>query len=50
LRISRNKTKYIEYDFGGRYQEVDGMRRPMTISGDVIGEVENCMKVQVFWH
>jgi hypothetical protein len=24
-----------------RYQEVEGMRRPMTISGDAIGEVEN---------
>jgi hypothetical protein len=41
LRISRNKTEYIEYDFRRRYQEVEGMRRPMTISGDVIGEVKN---------
>jgi hypothetical protein len=22
LRISRNKTECVEYDFGGRYQEV----------------------------
>jgi hypothetical protein len=40
LKISRNKTEYIQYDFGGRYQEIEGMRRPITISGDVIGEVE----------
>jgi hypothetical protein len=26
---------------GGRYQKVEGMRIPMTISGDVIGEVKN---------
>jgi hypothetical protein len=41
LRISRNKTEYIEYDFGERYQKVKDMRRPMTINGDVIDEVEN---------
>jgi hypothetical protein len=28
LRISRNKIKYIEYDFRGRYQEIKGMSRP----------------------
>jgi hypothetical protein len=41
LRVSRNKTSYIEYDFRGRYQGFEGMRRPMTISGDVKGEFEN---------
>jgi len=40
LRISRNRTEYIEYAFGGRGdQAVDGTRRTMTISGDVTGEV-----------
>lgn len=24
LRINRNKTEYIVYNFGGRYQEVEG--------------------------
>jgi len=42
LRISRSKTEFIEYEFGGRDQEVDGTRRAMTISGDdVIGEIES---------
>jgi len=41
LKISRNKTEYIEYDFGVRGQEVDGTRRAMTKRGDVIGEVES---------
>jgi hypothetical protein len=41
LRISRNKTEYREHDFGGRFQEVKGMKKPMTIIGDVIREVEN---------
>jgi len=41
LSISRNKTEYIEYDLGGKDQEVDRMRRAMTISGDVIGEFES---------
>jgi hypothetical protein len=41
LRNSRNKIEYIEYDYKGRYQEVEGMKRPMTISGDVIGESRN---------
>jgi hypothetical protein len=36
MKISRNKT-----DFGGRYQEFKGMRRPMAISSDVIGEFES---------
>lgn len=27
LKISKNKTEYIEYDFGGRDQEVDETRR-----------------------
>jgi len=31
LRFIRNKTEYIEYDFGGRDQVVDGTRRAMTI-------------------
>jgi len=39
LRISRSKTKYIENEFGGRDQEVDGARR--AINGDIIGEVES---------
>jgi hypothetical protein len=34
LKIIRNKTEYIEYDFRGRYQKVEGMRKPITISGD----------------
>jgi len=41
LKISRNKTVYIEYDFGGRDQEVDKTKRAMTISGDMIGVVES---------
>jgi hypothetical protein len=40
LRISRNKIKYIDYNFGGRYHEVEGMR-PMMINGDVIDEIKN---------
>ena len=38
LRISRNKTEDIEYDFGGRNQEVDVIRRPMAI---ISNDVEN---------
>jgi len=41
LRISRNKKEYTVYDSGGRDQEVDRIRRPITVSDDVIGEVEN---------
>jgi hypothetical protein len=41
FRIIRNKTEYIDFDFGGRYQEIGGMRRPITISGDVMDELEN---------
>jgi len=41
LRISRSKIERIEYDFGGRDQKIDGTRRTMTISGDVIGEIES---------
>jgi hypothetical protein len=41
LRISRNKIEYIEYNFGGKYQEFEGIRRPLIISGNVIGEVKN---------
>jgi hypothetical protein len=26
LKISRNKTENIEYDFGGGYQEVEGIK------------------------
>jgi hypothetical protein len=32
-------THGIEYDFGGRYQKVEGMRKPMIISGEMIGKV-----------
>jgi hypothetical protein len=38
---STQRCRDIEYDFGGSYQSVEDMRRPMTISGDMIGEVEN---------
>jgi hypothetical protein len=41
LRISENKTEYIKYYFEGRYQEVKRMMRTMTISFDMIDEVEN---------
>jgi hypothetical protein len=41
LIINKNKTEYIKYHFGGIYQEVEVMRRPLTISGDVISEIEN---------
>jgi hypothetical protein len=41
LRINKNKIEYVEYDFGGRYQEVEGTKKPTTISDYVIGEVEN---------
>jgi hypothetical protein len=37
LRISRNKIEYIEYDFWERYQEVEVMKRSMTISSNMIG-------------
>jgi hypothetical protein len=40
LRINRNKTEYIEYDFGERYREVELMRKPMAISSDVIGKLQ----------
>jgi hypothetical protein len=33
LRISRNKTEYIEYEFGGRDLEVEVIRRPMRLKG-----------------
>jgi hypothetical protein len=39
LRISKNKTNYIEYNIRGRYQEVENMRS--LINGDIIGEIEN---------
>jgi len=48
LKISRNKIEYIEYDFGGRGQDVDGMRRAMTICGDVIGVVESFKYLESF--
>ncbi|KAL4107958.1 hypothetical protein QTP88_018227 [Uroleucon formosanum] len=41
LRISRNKTEYIEYAFGGKDQELDVERRPMTVGEDAIKEVES---------
>jgi hypothetical protein len=37
LRICGHKTEYIKYEFGERYQEFERM----TISGDVMGELEN---------
>lgn len=30
LRISRNKTEYIKYDFRGKNQEVNSTRRKVT--------------------
>jgi hypothetical protein len=36
------------YDFGGIYQEFVGMRRPLTISGDVMGEVKNFKYLRSF--
>jgi hypothetical protein len=39
-KLVKIKKKYKEYDFEGRYQEVERMKRPMTISGKVIGEIE----------
>jgi len=49
LRISKNKTEYnIEYDFGGRDQEVDETRRAITTRGDVIGEVESFKHLESF--
>jgi hypothetical protein len=41
LRISNNKTEYIKYDFGVKYQEIEVMRRPITICGELISEIEN---------
>jgi hypothetical protein len=41
LRIGWNKTEYMEYDFEGRYQKFEGIRRPITINGYVIGEDKN---------
>lgn len=46
--FSRNKTGYIKYAFGERDLEVDGTRRPMTINGDVIGEVERFKYLESF--
>ncbi|KAL4126178.1 hypothetical protein QTP88_010404 [Uroleucon formosanum] len=40
LRIGRNKTEYMEYEFGGKYQEVDGVRTSMAVGGDTIKKVE----------
>jgi len=40
MRISSSNTEFIEYDIEGRDQEIDGTRRAMTISGDIIGKVE----------
>ncbi|KAL4126447.1 hypothetical protein QTP88_010669 [Uroleucon formosanum] len=41
LRISKNKTEYIEYEFGGKDQEVDVVRIPMAVGGGVTKEVES---------
>jgi len=42
LKISRNKTEYyIKYTLVIRDQEVEGMRRPKTIGGDVKGEIDS---------
>jgi len=48
LWISRNKTEYIEYEFRGRDQEVEGMRRPMTICGNVKDEVDSFKYLGMF--
>lgn len=45
LRISKTKTEYILYEFVGRAQEVDSTKREITISGDVIGEVEDIFMI-----
>jgi len=41
LRINRNNIEYMEYEFGGRDQKLEGTRRAMTIRGYMIGEVKN---------
>jgi hypothetical protein len=48
LRISRNKIEYIEYDFGERCSDAERMMRHMTISYEVIGEVENFKLLGLF--
>ena len=48
LRISRNKTQYIECEFEGRHQEVECMRRLLTINDYVIGEVKNFKYLEWF--
>jgi len=40
LKISNSKTEYIECEFRGRNQEVDGTRKTMTINYVKIGKVE----------
>jgi len=40
LKISKNKTEYIEYVFEERDQEIDGTRTT-TVCGDVVGEIES---------
>jgi hypothetical protein len=39
------EREYTEHDFGERYQEVKTMSSTMTISGDVIGEIESFIYV-----
>lgn len=41
LMININKTEYIQFQFGGRGQDVDRIRQVMTISSDVIGEADS---------
>jgi hypothetical protein len=48
LRIGRNKTEYKEYDFGGRYQDIEGMKRPMKISGNVMVKIEGFKYLKSF--
>lgn len=39
LRIRRNKREYIEYDFGGSDQVVDGTKRLMIINDNIVSKV-----------
>lgn len=41
LKISRSKSKYIQYELGRREQKVNGTKRAMTIGGDVISKIES---------
>lgn len=39
LRIRRNKTEYIEYDFGGSKRVVDGIKGLMIINDNIVSKV-----------